>query len=1354
MSASAIPVYTGPVYPGLRPFRPDENILFFGREQQTDELLRRLQDTRFLAVVGLSGTGKSSLVQAGLIPSLERGNLAASGSLWRFATMKPGLDPLASAVQALNKTLGESPARTATLRSSRLGLLEASCIGRQPNENLLFVVDQFEELFRFQRNQAERSNEAQEFVALLLAAAREYSADFPIYIVLTMRSDYLGECARFPGLVQALNEGQYLTEPMSRSQLHDVIVGPAGLAGVTIEPELIEYLLDTAVGQQDQLPVLQHSLMRLWSIREGQTLTLAEYNGPRVGGWERALDIHANDVFFDIPPSLDNGDVFQKIFQRLTEKGEENRENRRPTKLSELAAVANCTLDQARDLVEYFRADQCSFLTSQDSQLTAESVIDITHESLIRRWQALKDWAKQEAEWGDWYQRVEDRLRINGELSASELDVVAKVRAQGQWNEAWAERYRTEKNGIKPTYGEVIQYLDASQKKLLLQRKRRKQLTVLAVVLALFFAALAAATGYFWWSAKQAQTKAQAQLSQNDWQFSRDERNAGRQLESLEWAAEAVSLDRNRMLHDAILQDIRTGLPVAWLSSAVEVGVAIDGAKFSRDENRILTWGGGGAAIWDIRTAQLAGPVFLQEQIQGARFSKDQSRILTWGKDSTVKLWDARTGNQIGTTFHHNPTNGGMRGAAFTKDESRILSWAYDQTVRLWDVPTGNQIEIWRGAQNAIFTKDESRILTFGRDGTARLWDLRSHIQLGATLSHGPSTFGVRGAAFTKDQSRILTWGGNTARIWDARTGSQIGPTLKHEGDVNGAVFSKDEHRILTWSDDGTARFWDARTGRQIGPALKHDGVVFGATFSKDETEILTWSNDNTARIWDSKSCQQIGPSLKHDSLVGGATFSEDQNRVLTWSWDKTARLWNAHSGSQIGTPLYHAGTVSGAAFTKNGRDILTWGLDGAARLWEVPVALPIQPRTNHDDSVTGALCSPDASRFITWSGGNTARLWDVKTGTQIGPSLQLDGGPITGAVFSKDTSRILTWSPTGKTARMWDGRNGNPIGLPFKGEGGISGAVFSEDGNLIMIRSDKTARVWNSTTGEPIGPPLHLDGGFSGAALSKDGRRILTWSVSGMAQLWDGRTGSEIGPPLGQANAVLGGLFSKDEQRILTWGLDNTARLWDVRTGKQIGPSLQHDPSFAGVLGAMFSSDESRILTWGFDHTAKLWDASSGTQVGPTFGHATLAAWFGALLSKDNSKILTWSDDKTARLWDARTGNQIGPALRHEGPVIGASFTKDDSHILTWSADHTARLWDISADLDFPADQFKTLVQALTGVELDVNSQQLKTIEPARWLTIRDQYNRIASAHALVCKYPTANQWLLFHPVPSTSGK
>ena len=218
------------VYPGLRPFRRDESILFFGRQEHVDELLGRLEETSFLAVVGLSGSGKSSLVLAGLVPALERGHLGGAGATWQIVEMRPGSDPLGALAAALgHEALGESPGRAPRLRSGRLGLVDAASAGRKPGANLLLVVDQFEELFRFQRDFENKSHEAAEFVRLLLAASSDYDAR--LYVVITMRSDYLGECARFPGLAEALNGSQYLDAAPDQGTAAGGHGGTGGSAG-------------------------------------------------------------------------------------------------------------------------------------------------------------------------------------------------------------------------------------------------------------------------------------------------------------------------------------------------------------------------------------------------------------------------------------------------------------------------------------------------------------------------------------------------------------------------------------------------------------------------------------------------------------------------------------------------------------------------------------------------------------------------------------------------------------------------------------------------------------------------------------------------------------------------------------------------------------------------------------------------------------------------------------------------------------------------------------------------------------------------------------------------------------------
>jgi len=267
-------------FPGLRPFEPDENHLFFGREKEIDELLRRLRSTRFLSVVGTSGSGKSSLVRSGLIPSLHSGFMVSAGSSWRVAMFRPGEDPIRHLAEALDQSgvLGEQngePEQTrrdfaeTTLRRGSLGIVNAVQYARIPSkDNLLVVVDQFEELFRFRRSrQIDNSrDDAVAFVNLLLDAANQTA--LPIYVVLTMRSDFIGDCIDYPGLADAVNNGQYLVPRMTREQLRLAITGPIAVGGGEIAPRLVRRLLNDLGDNQDQLPVLQHALRRTWDYWE------------------------------------------------------------------------------------------------------------------------------------------------------------------------------------------------------------------------------------------------------------------------------------------------------------------------------------------------------------------------------------------------------------------------------------------------------------------------------------------------------------------------------------------------------------------------------------------------------------------------------------------------------------------------------------------------------------------------------------------------------------------------------------------------------------------------------------------------------------------------------------------------------------------------------------------------------------------------------------------------------------------------------------------------------------------------------------------------------------------------------
>ena len=471
-------------YPGLRPFETEESDIFFGREQQTDELLVRLHRHRFLAVVGPSGCGKSSLVRAGMIAGLKTGFMCDAGSKWRTASMRPGEHPLAQLAAAL---LAAAPSGTeyetdkaplliqAALRRGPLSLIEvARELDLCQDTNLLILVDQFEELFRFRKKGD--PNEADAFVALLLnTAARR---DLPIYIVITMRSDFLGDCALFRDLPEAINDGQYLTPRLTREQCAAAICGPARVFGGDVDDPLVNQLLNDFGPDPDQLPVLQHALMRMWHRRlkgSGEAtdtspvvLTVDDYES--IGGLQYALSRHADEVLADLTPEQQR--VAQILFRRLTERGAGRRDTRAPARLQEIADIAGVDPSEVIPVVEAFRRGDRSFLTPRDGPLESSTLLDIGHESLIRQWHTLSHWVEEEGESAAVYARMKETARLWKKGSAAlwgtpDLEVALAWKRDAHATEEWALRY-----GTADEFKLAMEFLTASRER---QRSLEKE---------------------------------------------------------------------------------------------------------------------------------------------------------------------------------------------------------------------------------------------------------------------------------------------------------------------------------------------------------------------------------------------------------------------------------------------------------------------------------------------------------------------------------------------------------------------------------------------------------------------------------------------------------------------------------------------------------------------------------------------------------------------------------------------------------------------------------------------------------------------------------------------------------------
>jgi tetratricopeptide (TPR) repeat protein len=487
-------------FPGLRPFEPDEDHLFFGREKEIDELLRRLRSTRFLQVAGTSGSGKSSLVRSGLIPALQSGFMVRAGSGWRVLIFRPGEDPIGHLAASLNSsdvlgTDGDLASTNqvlveVTLRRGTLGLVDAVRQARIPShDNILVVVDQFEELFRFRRSEhIENSrDEAVAFFKLLLEATRQDNV--PIYVVLTMRADFIGDCMEFPGLPEIINEGLYVVPRMTRDELRSAITGPVAVGGGEITQRLVLRLLNDLGDNHDQLPLLQHALMRSWDHwvthrQPGECMDVPDYEA--IGTLQRALSLHAEEAYQETVAGHKE-QITEKIFKALTDSFSDPRGVRRPTSLQDITAICEVSEQDAIEVIERFRCAGRSFLTpSGDVPLDPHSIIDLSHESLMRCWDRLVTWAEEERESASAYIRVALAASwceecVGGLWTDPQLEMGLQWRRKNNPTAAWAERYDS-------NFTLAMDFLDRSeaQRGAEREKERKRRLTrqVVSYVLA------------------------------------------------------------------------------------------------------------------------------------------------------------------------------------------------------------------------------------------------------------------------------------------------------------------------------------------------------------------------------------------------------------------------------------------------------------------------------------------------------------------------------------------------------------------------------------------------------------------------------------------------------------------------------------------------------------------------------------------------------------------------------------------------------------------------------------------------------------------------------------------------------
>jgi WD40 repeat protein/serine/threonine protein kinase/DNA-binding XRE family transcriptional regulator len=1146
-------------FKGLHAFGEADAEDFFGRGELIQRLLERLSQEgaagRFLAVVGPSGSGKSSVVRAGLVPALRRGALPGS-ERWFIVEVVPGAHPLEEIELGLLRIARrDTPALMEQLQRDERGLLRAARLAL-PEEagELVLVIDQFEELFTLVQDSATREHVLRSIVA---AVSDPRS---PVRVVVTLRADFYDRPLQHPALGELIQAGTEVVLPMREHEIEQAIVGPAARAGVVLEPGLVPLISNDLGEQPGTLPLLQYALTELFERREGRVLTTSAYQA--IGGVSGALARRADELYDRLAPEQQV--LARETLLRLVTLGEGVEDTRRRVRLAELPRLGDVSAETfagaeqidagVRTVVEHFSRHR--LLTLDRDPLTREPTIEVAHEALLRNWRRLRAWLDEArddlraqrrleqaaAEWGvagdDAFLATGARLAQFAALGeagrvALNSDERAYIAA------SLAEQERREQAEQERQQHELRLAQEAAQA----QRRAANRLRSLVGALVLFLLVAVGLSAF----AFQQRNEAEANFT-----------NA----EAQRLAAEAKQIVAQRG------------------NSEVAALLALRSIKLQYTPQ-------GDEALGAVTTLEYARQIFTDHKglVSHAVFTPDGRYGVTGETEEIIRVWDLGTGQAVRVLEAPGP----YPRMAFSPDGQYLATSADDELVRLWRFETWELVREFKGHTGIVFSvayaSDGRFLLSGGEDGTARIWDVQSGAQM-HVLAHTTTVLGVD---LSRDGKYALTGDfGGVARIWDVQSGALVREYRGHQGDIAWVAFAPDSRTFVTAGYDGLAIVWEVGSGEQRH-TLTHGDSLQGIAYSPDGRSIASVGTDLAVYLWDAETGQEIRRYNGHNGNLFTVQFSADGEYLITASFDGTARIWDARPHPYLPQYVGHPNGVQSAAIAPDGTTVLTGDRVGVVRLWETSTGQLLREWKANANSVNEIVYLSDSRRALTGTDDGAVRLWDLTKGVEL-RVFTGHNDIIEGITLSPD-ERFLLVSSENAGMHMWEFSTGQQL-QSF--ESGGYDNQFSQDGSTIfsvVINVEGSGRlmVWDTASGKmthSFAPnPGHT---VFGLALSPDGKYVFTGSDDGLIQVWDRTTWNEVKRFVGHNDIPWSFVFSPDGRYLLSSSLDRTARLWDVETTRELR-RYSHPQRLYKSIG--FTPDGRRVFTASTDGTARLWD-------------------------------------------------------------------------------------------------------------------------------------------------------------------
>ncbi len=940
-------------YRGLEAFREKDASLFFGRETIVEDLSGIVQKQPLVPVIGASGSGKSSLIFAGLIP-----NLRDSGN-WIIRDFRPKESPFYNLSLSLLPLLykdkleqlekiKELPEK---LRLGKIGLTDIihMIVQEYPQQKLLLFADQFEELFTANPDKSFQRR----FLDILL---EPFSApSLPFKFLFTMRADFMSQALDHAPFARELDKYKpKILSSMNEDGLTAVIEKPAEKSGVKPQTGLTPRILDDLGNEPGNLPLLEFALTQLWEMQASRTLTHEAYD--RIGGVKNALARHADDVLKQFEPEQKK--QLRQVFIQLVHPGQGTEDTRQ-------VAFQDRFSEEKLHLIRRM-ADERLVVTGRNGQDDRKTV-EVVHEALIKNWKPLQEWMNEDREFLIWQNNLRQAIADWEKTGKDDGALLRGVRLADA-EEKLAER----KEELGPDEIDFIQAGINLRQKEIENQKRRKTITSAAVAI---FVLVTSVLGIFGYVKSIEADKQKITAEKNAERASRKEKEANEKLIEAQHNLGYVFYEKSkRALED---EDFNRHRLYALYALA-----NFDPAR-SVDEKT--------AAINNIINQPNCPIIFSSPDgshhtysVNSVSFSPDGNLIASASEDATIRLWNVKSGELIRTLVGHTAF---VNSVSFSPDGNFIASASNDNTIRLWDVKNGEQIRTLDGHTdnvNSVSFSPDGNLIASGAgksvgettDNTIRLWDVKSGKQIRTLVGH---SYFVNSVSFSPDGNFIASssWD-QTIRLWNVKSGQQIRTLAGHSDGVNSVSFSPDGNLIASASVDETIRLWDVKSGRQVRMLAGHTTSVNSVSFSPDGNFIASASTDNTIRLWDVKNGEQIRTIDGHTSSVNSVSFSPDGNFIASASDDNTIRLWDVKSGELIRTLDGHTDNVNSVSFSPDGNFIASASFDNTIRLWDVKSGELIRTLVGHTSYVNSVSFSRDGKFIASASDDKTIRLWNL----------------------------------------------------------------------------------------------------------------------------------------------------------------------------------------------------------------------------------------------------------------------------------------------------------------------------------------------------------------------------------------